>query len=156
VNIKVFNYALNEPIAGAKVVLVERKESGLFASNSSCAGIASATTNLNGECNFDNEKLKRRNNFDYFFAMSEAYNMLQSYPCGGKTSGLIVKGKTQEQILNLSNFDAYFKVQIINLFNTASNGDSLLITVTTPKFMVPGQPYLFGGGGVYYGGGIYN
>jgi hypothetical protein len=144
---QVFNYALGEPIANATIVIVERHQNGW--TNTSCREIASATTDSNGECEFDKEKLRRRGSYDYFLAIGNAYGQPQSYPCGGKTSGFLEVGKNNEQNLNASYFDAFFKVQYNNLLNPSQPGDSLNIYITSPKFSVPGEPFPFGGGGAF-------
>jgi hypothetical protein len=150
INVTVFNYAMNEPVANAKVVLVERKESGLFTSNASCSEIANATTDANGNCSFDNEKLRSNSSYDYFLAVSNAYGVPQSYPCGGFSAGFLTKGKPQQKTLDASSFDAYFVVQYNNLLNPSQMGDSLVVTITNPQYLIPGEPNTFGGGGVFY------
>jgi hypothetical protein len=148
INVTVFNYAMNEPVANAKVVLVERKESGLFTSNTSCSEIANATTDANGNCSFDNEKLRSNSSYDYFLAVSNAYGVPQSYPCGGFSAGFLSKGKQQQKTLDASSFDAYLVVQTNNVLNPSQQGDSLIISIANPIYTVPGQPYPFGGGDI--------
>ena len=151
-----FNYALNEPIANATIVLVEKHDGGgIFSSNSACKEIASTTSNTNGECFFDKEKLKTNKKYSYYLAIKNAYGKAQSYSCGGKTSGFLDIGKTNQQILNLSDFDAYFKIQYNNLLNPSQAGDSIAVGVISPKYIVPNQPYPFGGGGVFAGWSYY-
>ena len=127
-----FNYALNEPIAGATVVLVERKENGgLSGSNNSCKEIASATTDENGKCHFDKEKLKTNKKYTYFLAITSAYDLPQGYPCTGKTSGFLEPGETQEKILDASGFEGYIKLRENNLFNPTQTGDSLEVKIAS-------------------------
>ena len=119
--ILVYNYALAEPIANAKVVLVEKKGEG---SDASCNIITSAITDADGKCVFDQEKLRTSSNYSYYCAISEAYNTPQNYPCAGKTSGYLDVGKPNSQMLNVSIFGAYLKVQYNNLLNPSQSGDS--------------------------------
>jgi hypothetical protein len=151
----IFNYALGEPVANAKVVLVERKLSG-FAASYSCEEIDSRTTDANGKCSFDNKKFKTNSKYQYYTAVTEAYGKSQSYPCGGKTRGFLKVGTTNKSTDEIGIIPAYFKVQLNSLFDPAQAGDSLYITIRNPNYQVPGQPYPVGGGGVYSGGGIYN
>lgn len=152
IKVKVFNYAMAEPIANATVVLVQKKGEdggGIIAGNADCTEIASATTNGNGECAFDDEKLRSGGKFSYFLAIKNAYGKDQNYPCGGKTSGFIEKGATQETILSATYFDAYIKVQYNNLLNPSQVDDSLIVAITSPQYTVPGDIYSQGGGGVF-------
>ncbi len=153
---KVYNYALAEPVANAKVVLVERKENGLFVSEAFCTEIASATTDSEGNCSFSKEKLKTGAKYTYYLAVAEAYGKPQDYPCGGKTSGFLNVGETIKETLEVGSIPAYFRVQINNLFNLAIIGDSLIVNIHNPKYTLPGSQYPKGGGGVYSGGGIFN
>ena len=145
----VYNYALAEPIANAKVVLVEKKGEG---SDASCNIITSSTTDADGKCVFDQEKLRTSSNYSYYCAISEAYNTPQNYPCAGKTSGYLDVGKPNSQMLNVSIFGAYLKVQYNNLLNPSQSGDSINIVIACPKYNVPNDPDPFGGGGVFYSG----
>lgn len=77
--VKAFNYALNEPIANANVVIVERKTSGFLSASYSCKEVANATTDNNGECLFDEEKLKKREAYDYYAVINNAYGKVQYY-----------------------------------------------------------------------------
>jgi hypothetical protein len=52
IDVLVFNYALNEPVANAKVALIESNESGAFASNSSCNELTTFISDAEGKCNF--------------------------------------------------------------------------------------------------------
>jgi hypothetical protein len=149
IKISAFNYALNEPIADANVVIIERKQGGIFSPSYSCKEIANATTDSNGECLFSRERLKTRNAYEYFVVINYAYGRSQSYPCGGKTSGYLTVGKTSEQFIHYETYDAYFQVQYNNLLNPAQPGDSLAIGIGSPLYSIPGEPYPFGGGGVY-------
>src|SRR6185369_9225388 len=81
VNARLFNPALNEYVANATVVLVERFDGGVFSNSNRCREIASAITDANGECRFDEEKLRWRDNYDYFLAVKESWGLEQSYPC---------------------------------------------------------------------------
>jgi hypothetical protein len=146
---EVYNYALAEPIANARVVLVERKESGLFVSDVSCMEIASATTDAKGNCSFDKEKLKNGAKHTYYLAVAEAYEKTQDYPCGGKTSGFLDAGGSHIQALESSAFDAFFKVQYNNLLNPSQPGDSLILKIVNPRYQVPGEQYPRGGGRIF-------
>ncbi len=148
INVKVYNYALGEPIANATVVLVEKKDGGIFGGSVGCNEIASAATDSNGDCSFDNEKLKSNKKYDYFFGIKEAYGISESYSCGGKTSGFVIKGKLQETILNASYYNGSIKVQYNNLLNPSLPNDTLYVRITSAFYTILGEPYAFGGGGV--------
>jgi hypothetical protein len=154
---KVYNYALAEPVANARVVLVERKESGLFVSDISCMEIESATTDAKGNCSFDKKKLKTGAKYTYYLAVAEAYGKSQDFPCGGKTSGFLTAGKAIEQTINLSYFDAYFIVQLNNFLIPSIVNDSFFVSINSPLFLVPGDQHPRGGGvyksGFQWGGG---
>ena len=40
-------------------------------------------------------------------------------------------------------------MQYVNLLNTTISGDSLIISIVSPKWTVPGEPYPTGGGGAF-------
>lgn len=152
VSVQVYNYALDEPVRGAVVVLVEKKGDaggGIFSGNASCQEVAHTTTDENGYCSFDRERLRTGKKYTYFAAVKEAYGHSQSYPCGGKTSGFLDVGKSNTQTLNTSDYPAYFQVRYNNLLNPSVSGDSLIVAINTPLYMIPGEPYPFGGGGAF-------
>jgi hypothetical protein len=157
IKVKVFNYALNEPIANATVALVERKLSGgLFAADYSCEELMSLQTDANGECSFNEEKLRDKKKYTYFFGITNAYGLAQSYPCGGKSSGFIKVGGAQTTILNLSSFNGFIKIRESNLLNPSQNGDSLILLINSSIYNLPNDNNPQGGGGVlnsysYYG-----
>ncbi|MCU0360193.1 MAG: hypothetical protein MUF75_05650 [Bacteroidia bacterium] len=152
---KVYNYALAEPVANAKVVLVERKESGLFVSDVSCIEIASATTDTEGNCSFDKEKLKTGAKYTYYLAVAEAYGKAQDYPCGGKTSGFLEIGENQNQKLDVGGIEATLRIQFNNLLNPSQPGDSLIIGLSTIEYNTP-KGIALGGGGVFSAFPYYN
>jgi hypothetical protein len=41
------------------------------------------------------------------------------------------------------------------MFNPAVNGDSLILSINSPRYEVPNQPYPFGGGGVFFSSPVY-
>jgi hypothetical protein len=147
IDVIVFNYALNEPVPNANVVLIERKLN-TFSGDYDCSEIANATTNSEGECAFDEEKLRTGSKYNYYMALSDAYGQFLSYPCGGKTSSFIKPGDSYNVILDAGAFPAYLKVQNLSLLNPSLPGDSLSLRIRNPIYQVPGQPYPFGGGGV--------
>lgn len=155
---RVYNYAMGEAVAGATVDLVEKKEVGsLSGSSSKCEVLATAITDANGYCVFDGAKLKTGSKFEYYLGLSKAYGDIQTYPCGGKTSGFINVGESNEQVLNASYFDGFLKVEYDNLLSPSQNGDSLTLRILSAEYSIPGEPYPSGGGGVlvsfpYYGG----
>lgn len=124
IDVQVYDYAMAEPVANAKVVLVERKESGVFSSNASCKEVASAVTDANSNCSFDKEKLRTSSSYQYFMAITESYGKAQSYPCGGKTSGFLNVGNTNKQLLEVGSIPAYFKVQLNNFLIPSQANDS--------------------------------
>lgn len=146
---QIYNYAMGEPIANAAVLLLESQVSGgVYSANSTCKIIATATTNGNGECTFDNEKLRTSNSYQYACNVSYAYGKDQAYTCGQKYGNLIQVGKTNTQVLNMSSFEAYVQVQINNVLNPSQSGDSLIIGINSPKYQTPDQSFPYGGGGV--------
>jgi hypothetical protein len=141
----VYNYRLDEPVANARVVLVERKESGLLVSDISCTEIASATTDAQGNCSFDKEKLKTGAKYTYYLAVAEAYGKAQDYPCGGKTSGFLEIGENQNQKLDVGGIEATLRIQFNNLLNPSQPGDSLIIGLSTIEYNTPKGLALGGG-----------
>jgi hypothetical protein len=148
VQVLMWNYALGEPSAGANVVLVE-KHTG-FGGKTSCEEIASATSDQEGRCVFDREKLRKSKGYDYFVNTNFIYGKDASYPCSiGRThDGYIEKGGTQEIVLNVSDYEAHLQVQYNNLLNPSQPNDSLLVSISLVAYTVPGEPYPFGGGGI--------
>jgi hypothetical protein len=122
-----------------------------FSGSSTCKTIASATTDGNGECTFDKEKLRKDKSYQYACNVSYAYGKEQFYTCGQKYGNAIQVGKPNTQILNASSFEAYVRVQVNNVLSPSSTGDSLIIRVNGPKYQAPGQSFPFGGGGVAFG-----
>lgn len=161
IRIRTYNYALAEPITNANVVIIERKSGGgILSAGYNCKEIAQAVTDSKGECEFDKERLRTKDNYDYFVVINHAYGKEQAYPCGGKTSGYLNVGKTNEQLIHYSSFDAFFQIKYNHLLNPAEPGDSLNIGITSPKYSIPGQAHPFGGGGAftafpYYGANGY-
>lgn len=152
--VTVFNYALNEPVAGATVVLVERHQGGF--KSTSCREVASVTTDEKGECSFEKEKLKKNKDYDYFLAVSNAYGVGLNYPCEGKTTGFLKKGGNKTIVLDAGSFDGNFKVITNNLLNPSQQNDSLSIQINSAEYTIPDQVFPIGGGGVlntfaYYG-----
>jgi hypothetical protein len=145
IDVTLFNYALNEPVANAKVVLVERKLS-TFGSNYSCEEIDSKTTDANGKCSFDREKLKTNSKYQYYLAKTEVYGKAQTYPCEGKTSGFLKVGSTSRQTIEAGNFPAFFKVQLNDFLIPSQANDSFFVSVRNPEYKVPGEQYPRGGG----------
>jgi hypothetical protein len=148
VKVTVFNYALNEPVSNAVVALIERHQGGWSAA--SCNEIDNVTTDANGECEFDNEKLRSKSSYDYFFAITNLYDQTQTYPCAGKTTGFITKGKAETLVLR-ANGEGLIVLQFNNVLTPALIGDSLIYRVSSATYLVPGEPFPFGGGGVLVG-----
>ena len=149
IDVTVYNYAMAEPVADATVVLLEQTGDAGGGSGASCKVIATATTDNNGHCVFSKEKLRTSSSYKYACNVSYAYGKNQTYTCGQKASNLLQVGKTNELTLNLSSFDAYIRVQYINLLNPSISGDSLIISIGSPKYQVPGEPYPYGGEGYF-------
>ncbi|MEI6022180.1 MAG: hypothetical protein WCR21_13720 [Bacteroidota bacterium] len=157
IKVKAVIAALDEPCRDCKVVLVERKENGLFSSNAQCNAFASATTDNNGECSFDKERLKTRNSYDYFLTVSNAYGQQLSSTCSGKTSGFIKLGESQEQTIDASGLNGTLVVQYNNLLNPSQMGDSLIVSISTISYLNPKDGSIVqGGGGVFGGFPFYN
>jgi hypothetical protein len=155
IDVTVYNYALDESVPGATVVLVERKEDGLFASDPACKEIATAVCNADGKCSFNREKLKTNKKFKYFLGLKEAYGVKGSYPCSGKTSGFLDVGTGQAQILNADIFDGFVRLRFNNMLNPSQPGDSLIVGLSTIEYPNPKGGVVQGGGGILYGGGFY-
>ncbi len=151
IDIQVFNPLLQEYVSGAKVVLVEKEENGgIFNPKSTCLEIAECTTDNNGNCYFDKEKLKTKNKISYFCAIKESWGVQQSYPCTGKSSGFLIIGETNQLVL-LDDINGEFAIQYNNLFNPSINGDSLVVIPKRLEFPNP-KGGAVGGGGVSGGG----
>jgi hypothetical protein len=105
---------------------VEKKgegSGGIFAGKAECREVASAVTDANGECRFDAERLKNGDKYRYFCAVKESLGVRQSYPCGGKTSDFLEKGKPQKLKLYDSG-EGSIQIQYNNLLNPSQPGDN--------------------------------
>jgi hypothetical protein len=144
----VFNPALDEYVANAKVILLERKGEGsgsFLVPAASCKEIAEVTSDANGYCSFDKERLKINNNRTYFCSIKESWGQTQFYTCAGRTSGFIDVGKTQDIILS-DEADAYVQVQYNNALNPSVSGDSLIVSISGIKYINPKDGKEIGGG----------
>ena len=66
IQVRVFNYAMNEPITDAKVTLIQSQISGgLFSGGYTCKTIDEKTVDANGYCYFDKEKLRTGGDYEY-------------------------------------------------------------------------------------------
>ena len=146
IKVKLLNPLLNEHVSNATIVLVEKKDGGLF-SKGGCKEIATAVTDQNGECAFDEEKLKKNASYSYFCAVKESWGLQQSYPCEGIADRFLKKGDTQDWLIT-DYIDTYFKVKYNNIFNPGTNGDSLISTVDQVLYYDPISGHNQGGGGV--------
>lgn len=142
---RLFNPALNECVANATVVLVEKNGDGETAS---CKEIASGTTDANGAVYFDKKILRTSEGYKYYCAVRQSWGAQQGYTCAGKTSGFINVGKTQEIILT-DYAQGYFKVQYNNLLNPSQLNDSLIVGICNVIFYDPIAEHNQGGGGVF-------
>jgi hypothetical protein len=147
IDVLVYSYALAKPVPNANVVLIERKLNS-FSGDYNCSEIANATTNSNGECAFDEEKLRTGSRYNYYMALSEAYGLFQTYPCGGKTSGFLEKGQNTKTTIDASGFEVFIVVRENDLLNPSQQGDTLDIRITSGYYNIPGKTYSIGGGGV--------
>jgi len=157
IRVRLFNPALNEYVANAKIVLIERKGvggGGFFGGGASCKEIAEATTDRNGECFFDKEKLRTSENYFYFCSVKESWGVSQYYTCAGRTSGFIDVGKNQD-IIASDDGEGYFQVQYNNLLNPSQPNDSLIVSLQTIEYKNTKGSTVIGGGGVFAGGGWY-
>ena len=154
IRVRVFNYAMNEPITDAKVTLIQSKLSGgLFSSGYTCNTIDEKMVDADGYCYFDKEKLRTNSNYQYACKISYAYGQYQSYNCTPTQNSSIEVGKENEKIIHTERFDAYVRVQINNMLSPSISGDSLYISVDYPEYQSPDDTYSQGGGGVSVGGG---
>ena len=152
IEITAYNYALGEPIADAEVIIVESKlRGGLFSASAECEEIAHATTDANGRCAFDNLKLKTKKGVQYAAKIKYSYGKDDFFNCNVTQNSEVEKAGANNLVLNSSTYDCYFKVKINNLLDPSISGDSLYEYATSPRYEVPGQPYPFGGGGVFIG-----
>ena len=151
ITIKVFNPALDEYVANAKVVLIERKgegSGGFLVPAASCKEVAEATTDANGYCSFDKERLKINSNRTYFCSIKESWGKIQFYTCAGRTSGFIDVGKTQDIIVS-DEADGNLQVQYNNALSPSISGDSLIVWLRTIEYPNPKGGVIQGGGGVF-------
>lgn len=157
VKVKLFNPALNEYVANASVVLIERKgeSGGILGGTSSCQEIATAVTDEHGECHFDEERLRKNEKYRYFCAVKESWGISQGYPCAGKSDGFLKKGQT-ETILVIDEADGILKVQYNNLLNPSQAGDSLVVGISTLEYKNPKGGIVQGGGGIFGSAPYYN
>jgi hypothetical protein len=149
ISITAWNYALAEPIANAEVGIFEVEyQGGLFNAGTKCKEVAHATTDNEGKCFFNSIKLKKNKKVQYSAKVKYSYGKDDRYNCN-VTENSEVKLGNNNLVLNNSAYDCFFKVQYNNLLNPSQLGDSLIVSLSTPKYEVPGQPYPFGGGGVF-------
>jgi hypothetical protein len=146
VHVRLLNPALNEYVPGATIVLVERHLNGKGIS--SCEEIATAKTDSNGECEFEKEKMKSRKNYEYYCAVKESWGLQQNYPCEGKTSRFLKKGKSQDWLMT-DYVDGNMRVQYNNLLSPSQPGDSLIVGISTTDYYDPIAGVNQGGGGVF-------
>lgn len=151
ITVQVFNPLIQQNVPNAEVVLIERKSAGgVFSPSSECREIANATTGKEGKCFFDGEKLKTAKKSDYFCAIKKSWQLEQSYPCSGKTSGFIDVGKSTEVIL-IDDLPRTFIIEYNKLFSPSIPGDSLIVFPKRLEFPNP-KGGTVGGGGVSGGG----
>jgi hypothetical protein len=146
IKVKLLNPALNEYVSNARVVLVERKETA--SGNYSCIEVWSAVTDNNGTCFFDKEKLKSASKYQYFCAVTESWGVSQFYPCAGKASGYLSKGKENDWLMT-DYADGYLQIQYNNLLSPSQPGDSLIIGISTAEYYDPVAGFSQGGGSVF-------
>jgi hypothetical protein len=138
---------LGEPIANAEVAIFEVKyKGGLFSAGTECKEIVHATTNGEGKCVFNNLKLKKNNGVQYAAKIKYSYGKADFYNCNVTENSEVKLEKMNNLVLNSSTYDCFFKVQTNNLLTPSQPGDSLIASIASPKYVVPGQPYAFGGG----------
>ena len=147
--ITVYNYALGEPIAYAEVGIFEvRYKGGIFSASAECKEIAHATADVNGRCIFDNVKLKNTKAVQYAAKVKYAYGKVVNYNCNVTQNSELQKTNFNSLVLNNSDFDAYLKVNFINILNPSIIGDSIWIDIKTREYSLPDSPYPYGGGGL--------
>jgi hypothetical protein len=155
ITVKAYNYAMGEPIANAEVIIVESKiEGGLFSATSDCKEVAHATTDANGQCVFTDLKLKKKQSVQYAAKIKYSYGKSDLYNCN-VTENSEIKLGSNNLVLNSSTYDCFFKVQYNNLLNPSQVGDSMIVSISSPKYEVLGQPYPFGGGGAFGNKNLY-
>ena len=133
IKVKLFNPALNEYVANAKIVLVDKKgysNDGKHAGSKDCEEIANAITDNNGECFFDREKLVSSKKHNYFVAVKESWGAEQFYPCGGDALCYIDVGNNNDKVLSDVG-EADFIIQYNNLLNPSQQDDSLIVNLFT-------------------------
>lgn len=152
IKVKLFNPALNEYVANAKIVLVERKQT---ARETSCIEIASTVTDNSGTCFFNKEKLKSTSKFQYYCAVTESWGVQQFYPCAGKTSRYLSKGDEQDWLMT-DYADGFLQIQYNNLLNPSQPDDSLIVSIYTAVYTDPIEGITQGGGSVFGDYSYYN
>jgi hypothetical protein len=128
IEVKVYNPYLDEYTSGATIAIIERKGTaggGIFAGSASCNEIATAVTDVNGVAVFNDTKLKRREGYEYYPVIKEAWGKTNHYPCGGYNGALLDKGKTNTIIKSDVTDGGNIRIQYNNLFNPALYGDSI-------------------------------
>lgn len=146
INVKVFNPALNEYVAGTVVVLLEIKD-GSALSKGDCNEIATATTDANGSASFDKEKLRKGNKYHYKLGIKESWGIAHRDPCGSQTQNYLEVGKTQE--VQLSDYvEIEYKVEYNSTYlNPSISGDSLIAEIAPMIYYDPMIGHTQGGGG---------
>ncbi|MEO6302852.1 MAG: hypothetical protein ABIP51_06745 [Bacteroidia bacterium] len=139
IHVKLFNPALNEYVANANIVLVDKKgynNDGKYAGSNDCAVIANAITDNNGECFFDRERLKSNKKHNYFVAVKESWGLEQFYPCGGSELSYIDIGNTNDKLL-VDMQSADVTIHYNNLLNPSQQNDSLIVSLVTIEYTNP-------------------
>jgi hypothetical protein len=154
IEVKVYNPYLDEYTSGATIAIIERKGTaggGIFAGSASCKEIATAVTDVNGVAVFNDTKLKRREGYEYYPVIKEAWGTTNNYPCGGYNGVLLDKGKTNTIIKSDRSDGGDIKIQYSNLFNPAIIGDSIYIIGTRISGYDPELNHVVGETGGFLG-----
>lgn len=81
ISIQVIDPFLNQPVANSEVSLIEINSGGVFSSKDECKVIKTITTDAEGNAFMENNKFRRREKYDYFLVVSNAYGHDVSYSC---------------------------------------------------------------------------
>ncbi|MFN7911373.1 MAG: hypothetical protein ACK5QC_06080 [Bacteroidota bacterium] len=135
INIKAIDPFMNQPIAYAKVGLIERElKGGLFSGGYNCKIIKQLETDANGNAFMNNVKFKTNKSIDYFITVLNAYGKDLSYSCGNhKESDLLQKtNNTINKTVYAYGRDIDWKINLNKLYSQNFGGlntDSIIVKV---------------------------
>lgn len=152
ISITAWNYALGEPIANAEIMIVESQyKGGLFNAGTECKEIAIATTDANGQCFFNNLKLKTKSSVQYAAKIKYSYGKPDLYNCNVTENSEVKVEKTNKLVLNSSSYKSYIRVYFNNILKPSQLKDSIWYALKRPVYQAPSDKFPNGGGSVVAG-----